>query len=102
MDKLTEVVIYFGLISMTAERLVDLFRKTFPNLTLPGSVYQLATALIGGGITYMSPPDASLIPLNQYLTVVVAGLATSGGSSLWHEVLSILNNYKQNLKTTNK
>lgn len=103
MDSLIALMTFVMLTSVAAERFTEILKKailqrqTLFNPT--AAVYQTVSAVFGGVMTYMSPPDLSAIHLSlpPYLTAIIVGLAVSGGSGLWSDLLSLLTDYRKNI-----
>lgn len=94
MDALVQFATYMVLVSVAAERLVEM-TKTSPLFKIlekqfHGTAYQIMAALCGAAFCYANPPSMPL-QMNQWATVVVVGLMASGGSAMWHEILAMLN-----------
>ena len=104
MDKLIDVLAYFALLSVAAERLTDIFKKAWlSKLTnVNPAVYQVISALFGAGLSYASPLVIPGVPLPIWAIVTITGLAVSGGSSFWNTILSTMSEVKTKLKTTNE
>lgn len=98
MDKILEILTYFCLTSIAAERVVDILKRAyFEKKDLNKSVYQVLSAVVGGLIAWYSPPDPSLLKMNEYVLVIVVALVTSGGSSTWRELLLTLTEYRKSI-----
>ena len=97
MDKLMEILLYFTLTSVAAERIVEILKRTYLCKVKGTSTYQILSAIVGGVIAYYSPPDPSILKMNEYVLVFVVALVTSGGSSTWRELLIILTNYRKSI-----
>lgn len=103
MDRFIEIVTYFALISVAAERFTDLIKKAWLSklTTVNPAVYQLLSALFGAAIAYAEPLALLSKQMPWYAVVVVSGLAVSGGSSFWNTVLSTLSEVKTRVSLTN-
>lgn len=103
MDSLIALLTFVVLTSVAAERFTEILKKAVihrQTLFNPTStVYQSVAAVFGGVIAYLSPPDLSAIHLSlpPYLTAILVGLAVSGGSGLWSDLLSLLTDYRKNI-----
>lgn len=95
LDYVTQLVVYMIAVSIAAERLTEIFKRTLikesPNFPeLNGATYQIISGLFGAITAYVSPPDLGVFHLDQYLVVVVVGLGVSGGSGAWNSILDFL------------
>lgn len=95
LDYVTQIVVYLVAVSIAAERMTEIFKRTFikESPVIPkfdGAIYQILSGLFGAITAYVSPPDLGVFHLNQYLVVVVVGLAVSGGSGAWNSILDFL------------
>lgn len=100
MEHIIQFVSYLAITSVAAERLTDILKRIhLEKIEVPGVAYQIISAITGGLICYASPPEFAFLKLNEYVMAVVVGLATSGGSSVWHDVLSALSSYSKSLKS---
>jgi hypothetical protein len=95
LEQVTSLVLYFVTVSVAAERMTEIFKRTFiqdstrfPKLN--GGVYQIISAVFGSVVAYSSPPDLEFLHLDPYVTIVLTGLAVSGGSGAWNSVLDFL------------
>lgn len=56
MDKFTEVITYFAIMSVAAERLTDIFKKAWlAKREVNPAVYQVISGLFGAGLAYTAP-----------------------------------------------
>jgi len=100
MDKLIDYINYIFLISIAAERFTDILKRAIIEKYNPNkSVYQVITFIFGIIIFKLNPLQIDMFTEN--IAAILMGLAVSGGSSVWHEVLDTLSNLNKNL-TTNK
>lgn len=103
MDTLITLLTFVMLTSVAAERFTEILKKAvlqrLTSLNPSAAVYQSVSAVFGGVMTYLSPPDLSAIHLTlpPYLTAIIVGLAVSGGSGLWSDLLSLLTDYRKNI-----
>lgn len=103
MDKFTEVITYFALLSIAAERLTDIFKKAWlSKLNVNPSVYQIFSGLTGAGLAYSAPLVIPGVEMPLWVTVVITGLAVSGGSSFWNTILSTMTELKTKVKQNNQ
>ena len=99
MEKIIEFVSYLALISISAERFTDIIKRAFlEKRNVNGSVYQFLTFMFGVGLALHDPIQFKLFNFNEYVTAILIGLATSGGSSVWHDMLETLNNFSKETK----
>lgn len=105
METLIQVLTYLALISAAAERVTDIVKNAIgEKFTVKPVHCQLLAAIVGGGIAYVSPPEIPLINTTMLSSTVlpfVIGLAVSGGSGLWHDLLSVLGKFKENIALKN-
>ena len=102
MEHIVSLLSYFCMISIAAERFVEMLKKTvLKNAHPPGVVYQTLSALFGGTVSLYSPPPSEILQLGQYASVIVTGLAISGGSSFWNTALDSFSSIAKNLKEAN-
>lgn len=95
LDQISQLVLYFFTVSIAAERLTEIFKRTIVQKTnyLPkfnGAIYQIVSGLFGMGVAFKSPPNFDFFHMNQYAVIVITGLAVSGGSGAWNSVLEFL------------
>ena len=106
MDDILKLVTYLICVSMAAERAVDIIKRAvvqkYNITTLNGAVYQSLAAVFGGLVAYFDKPSFDFITTNQWLLVVLIGLAASGGSSAWNTVLGILKELSLSKKVEDK
>ena len=103
MDKFTEIITYFALLSVAAERLTDIFKKAWlSKLEVNPSVYQVLSGLFGAGLAYSAPLTIPSVSMPLWATVLITGLAVSGGSSFWNTILSTMTELKTKVKTNNE
>lgn len=106
LDIVTQLVVYLLTISVASERLTEILKRTFVKDTaaIPkweGAIYQIIAALFGAFACWLSPPNLGSVHLNQYLLIVVVGLAVSGGSGAWNSVLEFLKQVAEAKKIDN-
>jgi hypothetical protein len=101
MDHLIQLITYFAVTSVAAERVTDILKRVhLAKIEVPGVVYQIIAGIVGGLLCYASPPEFTFLKLNEYVLIVVVALATSGGSGMWHDMLTSLNNYSKSSKAS--
>jgi len=105
LDYVTQIVVYLVMVSVAAERLTDIFKRvfveTFKIPTFNGALYQAFACIFGALIARISPPDIPVIHLNEYVLVIIIGLAVSGGSGAWNSILDILKQLSASKKIEN-
>lgn len=93
-DDLIRLVVYLTIVSMAAERAVDIVKRAVIQklniTTLNGAVYQILAGVFGAFIAFGDQPSFDFITTNRWFLVVIIGLCTSGGSGAWNTILSIL------------
>lgn len=91
MVKLLELFTYFLMLSIAAERAVEILKTSFLKSmgTHPAS-YQVISGLIGGGLSFYSPPPDNVVHMTPIIAAIATGLAVSGGSSLWNTVIDAI------------
>lgn len=103
MDKFTEVITYFAIMSVAAERLTDIFKKAWlAKREVNPAVYQVISGLFGAGLAYTAPLVIPSVNMPLWSTMLVTGLAVSGGSSFWNTILSTMSELKNKVKVTNE
>ena len=103
-EQFLQLITYIAILSMAAERTTDLIKRGFFQkfniADLNGVAYQVLSGMFGALIVYLDDPVIPLVSLDRTLTIVLMGLATSGGSGAWNSMLGILKDYST-AKTTN-
>lgn len=103
MDKFTEIITYFALLSVAAERLTDIFKKAWlSKLEINPAVYQVISGLFGAGLAYSAPLVIPSVNMPLWGTILITGLAVSGGSSFWNTILSTMTELKTKVKANNE
>ena len=96
-EQFVQLITYIAILSVAAERATDLVKRglfqKFKIDNLNGLAYQVLSGLFGALIVYLDDPIIPLVSLDRTLTIVLMGLATSGGSGVWNSVLAILKDY---------
>lgn len=95
LDNITQLVMYFLTVSIAAERLTEIFKRTIikDSTTIPkfsGAIYQIIAGVFGTIVAYISPPHLEFLQINQYVMYLLTGLAVSGGSGAWNSILEFL------------
>lgn len=95
LDHITQLVLYFLTVSVAAERLTEIFKRTIikDSKYLPkfnGAIYQIVSGIFGAIVAVTSPPNLDFLHINQYVMILLTGLAVSGGSGAWNSVLDFL------------
>lgn len=99
MDNIIQLLTYFSVVSMAAERLVGFCKQSPLQKYLKSQVsYQALAAVCGIVVSYTNPPEFKFIHLDQYTLAIIVGLAVSGGSGMWHDILDAMSQYSKNLK----
>lgn len=102
MDQLVSIVTYFAIISVAAERLTEIVKKSLLDKYFSNPViYQAISGVFGAAMYYVSPVNLGLLQLPLWASVIVAGLAVSGGSGFWNTILSTLSEVKTKVKLDN-
>lgn len=107
LNTLVDLLSYITILSVTIERLVELVKPMIDEfcsrLVLNDRVRRamLYLASFGGGAVIHSM-SGTTIPYFADPTVaaMVAGLLVSGGSGVWHDLLSILGDFKTKVTVT--
>ena len=96
-EQFVQLITYIAILSMAAERTTDLIKRGFFQKfnigDFNGVVYQVLSGMFGALIVYLDDPVIPLVSLDRTLTIVLLGLATSGGSGAWNSMLGILKDY---------
>lgn len=100
LNVLLELFTYIAILSATVERLVEIFKPAidgYVNRTLMGdrgrkTMLYLTSCISGGVLHHLS---SSTMPYfaDPIGSAVVAGLLVSGGSGMWHDLLSVLKDF---------
>lgn len=100
MDGLLSLFTYFLMLSVAAERLVELLKNMYlKKIGAQPVVYQFLAGIFGAVLSYYSPPPDNIIHLEQWVAVISTGLAVSSGSAFWNTILDTLNSLSKTLKT---
>lgn len=100
MDQIVQFVQYVALISVGAERVTDILKRAYlEKKNVNGSVYQLITFACGVILSVVQPPEFKIFNFDPIVVSILIGLAVSGGSSVWHDTISALNNFSNTLKS---
>lgn len=103
MDSMTEIITYFALLSVAAERLTDIFKKAWlSKLEVNAAIYQLISGAFGAALGYAAPLAFLDKHMPLWACVVITGLAVSGGSSFWNTILSTMSELKTKVKISNQ
>lgn len=99
MVKLLELFTYFLMLSIAAERAVEILKTMFLKSmgTHPAS-YQVISGLIGGCLSFYSPPPSNIIQMTPLISAIATGFAVSGGSSLWNTIVDRITASTKRLK----
>lgn len=93
MNIIIDSVSYLVMLSMAAERFVDIFKRLgLEKFSLNGASYQVLSVTFGIIIAYIVPPPFLFGGASSTLELLMCGLLVSGGSSAWNSVLAILKN----------
>jgi hypothetical protein len=99
MDQIVDFIQYVALIAVGAERVTDILKRAYlEKKNVNSSVYQLITFACGIVLSVVQPPEFKLFNFDPIVVSILVGLAVSGGSSVWHDALSALNNFSKTLK----
>lgn len=99
MDQITSFLSYIGVIAVGAERFTDIIKRMYlEKREVPGYVYQLMTFACGFILCFIQPPEFKFFGFDQWIIAILVGLSVSGSSSVWHDALSALNNFKKSLE----
>lgn len=98
MEQVLHVVNYILLISIAAERFTDILKRAFIERYNPNkAIYQILTLIFGIVIFKLNPIVIEIF--NENVLAILIGLAVSGGSGAWHEILDTLSQLNKNLST---
>lgn len=99
MDHLTSLIAYIAIIAVGAERITEIIKRTFlKDKEINGGIYQLMTFAFGFMLSMIQPPEFKVFNFNPVVVSLLIGLAVSGTSSFWYEILSSLNSVNDSLK----
>ncbi len=102
MDNLLNLLTYFCMLSIAAERAVELLKNMFLKKLGTSMVwYQVIAGVIGGIMCYYSPPPTTLINTETWVTVIATGLAVSSGSAFWNTMIDTMTAISKNMKAAN-
>ena len=108
MDNILQLLSYLVLTSVAAERVTDMVKRTkiisWVAERSPidqGLLYQAVSGATGGVLCYLSPPELALFSLGPVAMAITIGLATSGGSSVWSDLLQLLSTYRKGVQSLN-
>lgn len=102
METLIQFLTYLVLASVAAERIVDILKHTlFCKFDLQPVWYQVIACVFGAFVGYTSPPTLPMTWMNQYVLALVIGLAVSGGSGVWHDLLAVVQEFKKSKQSLN-
>ena len=103
MDKFIDIIGYFALLSVAAERLTEILKNAWlSKIKVNPAVYQLIAGVFGASLGYASPLVIPSVNMPLWATAVITGLAVSGGSGFWNTILSTLTEFKTKMKTLNE
>lgn len=95
MDTIIAYVSFIAITSVAAERFTEIIKKAFLSKFEPNAaVYQSISCIFGGVLCYGAPPAELPFHAPLWAVAVVTGLAVSGGSGVWNDMLTLLKNYK--------
>lgn len=103
-SNLTNLILYMFLISAIAEKLTETVKQTF-NLTSDTrwkmTLIHIFSVTFAGLGAYIVPPDGifMLEKLPQWAAITAVGILGSSGSGIWHDLIGMINQYKQNQKS---
>ena len=104
LDNVVSFVSYVAVVSIAAERTTDMIKRAAlldERLSkFKGVSYQLLSAISGGLICLVSPPESSPFYTNKEIMALIVGLLASGGSSLWHDILGLIQAYRTSVTTS--
>ena len=98
MESFSSFFAYLAIASVAAERLTDIIKRSYlSTFKFPGYVYQIITFGIGVLLCLIQPPPP-ILDFNPIIMTIVAGLAVSGSSSVWHDIIEVISGYKKTLR----
>lgn len=98
MDSITSFLSYISVIAIGAERFTEIIKQAYlKKKEVPSYVYQLITFVSGFALCIIQPPPFQLFGFGKLTIAIIAGLSVSGSSSVWHDTLGVLNNFKKSL-----
>ena len=107
MDSLIQLVSYLIVTSIAAERVTDMVKRTkvldFLSTHFPlnlGLLCQITSGLTGGLLCYFGPPSFEPLGMSGWPLAVMIGLASSGGSSVWSDLLQVLSAYRKGVQAS--
>lgn len=100
MDNMITLLTYFCMLSVAAERAVEIMKLgVLKKYNPPAVTYQILAGLLGAVMSYYSPPPSTFVQMEQWITIIATGLAVSGGSSFWNSTLDAAISVSKNLKS---
>ncbi len=88
MIRLLELFTYFLMLSVAAERAVEILKTMFlKSMSTHPASYQVISGIVGGIMSYYSPPPDNIIHMTPIVSAMATGLAVSGGSSIWNTAI---------------
>jgi uncharacterized membrane protein HdeD (DUF308 family) len=98
MDSIVGLISYLALTSVLAERLVDMLKRTgkLDAVSFNGITYQVLSGVVGVILAFLSPPTIPFMSLDPVILPIAVGFAVSGGSSLWHGILTLVSSLSKN------
>jgi hypothetical protein len=97
LDTLIALLTYIVLVSGTTERAVQVLKSIpFTKLaTASASTVQAVAVGVGCILAYFtSSPELVKVVGNQNAAIIMTGFLSSAGAGAWHDMLSILQNFK--------
>lgn len=103
MDEIIAVVTYYSVMAIAVERLVEVW-KTLPwlgNIISRSKKTVAAVAVFSGFILTLATTDAITNDLfkNIWISAAVNGLLLSTGSGIWHDLLVVLLDLRNSLRS---
>lgn len=100
-DNIIALMTYFCMLSVAAERAVEIMKVGFlVKFKTPPVTYQLLAGFIGGTLAYSSPPPSTFVQMSPWISIIATGLAVSGGSAFWNSSLAAVSSLAKDMKQT--
>lgn len=99
-DNILSLLTYFCMLSVAAERAVELLKNAkLKQMNVPIVTYQILAGLVGSLIAFFSPPPLTTITqMDPWVAIAATGLAVSGGSAFWNTMLDSFTAFAKSLK----
>lgn len=105
MDNIVSIFIYLLAVSTANEHAIRLIKPLLKRFGEPPTfVYYILSATLGIAVVWLCPPaalDKLITVRSPIVSTIVVGIATAGGSSMWHELLTIVTDFRTGVRQAN-